>query len=83
MRGVYCDAVATRLQGEGGVEDESFGTADAKVRVNEYDILLARAFGGGLQLGGGREGLGWHRYLCSVRDASVSRPSTVVAGARW
>lgn len=40
--GVDCDGVAEGLEGEGGVEDEAFGAADAEVGVEEYD-----AFGGG------------------------------------
>jgi hypothetical protein len=34
------DLVATVLQPNGGIDDQSFGPADAQVRVEEDDMLL-------------------------------------------
>lgn len=42
VRGVDCDAVAEGLEGEGGVEDEALGAADAEVGVEEDDVAAAR-----------------------------------------
>lgn len=58
VRGVDCDAVAEGAQGEGGVEDQTLGAADAEVRVQEDDasarLLLACGGGRGGRGGGGR-----------------------------
>lgn len=42
VRGEDGDPVAERLQTNGGIDDEAFGAADAKVGVEEDDILLRR-----------------------------------------
>lgn len=47
VRGVDCDGVAEGLEGEGGVEDEAFGAADAEVRVEEDDAAGVGGGGGG------------------------------------
>lgn len=42
VRGEDGDLVAERLQPDGGIDDEAFSAANAKVGVEEDDVLLRR-----------------------------------------